>query len=112
MVDKAAQEGFLSGYKIVNREAEEVQITHLLFAYDTLVFCKDSKDQMTYLSWILLWFEAFLGLKINLDKRSVLAMGNVDEIEGLAMELGCSTGTLPTTYLSLPLGARCNSTFV
>ena len=25
----------------------------LLFADDILVFCKDTKDQMTYLSWIL-----------------------------------------------------------
>ena len=45
MVDKATQEGFLSGYKIANREEKEVQITHLLFADDTIVFCKDSKDK-------------------------------------------------------------------
>ena len=112
MVDKAAQEGFLSGYKIVNREGEEVQNTHLLFADDTLVFCKDSKDQMAHLGGILLWFEALSGLKINLDKSSVLAMGNVDDIEGLATELSCSTGILPTIYLGLPWGARRNSTFV
>ena len=49
MVDKAAQ-GLLLGYKIVNREGEEVQITYLLFANDTLVFYKDSKDQMAHLS--------------------------------------------------------------
>ena len=36
----------------------------------------------------------------------MLVVGNVDDIEGLAMELGCSTGTLPTNYLGLPLGAR------
>ena len=50
MVDKAAQEGLLLGYKIVNREGEEVQITHLLFADDTVIFNKDSKDQMDHLS--------------------------------------------------------------
>ena len=33
--DKVVQEGFLTGYKIVNREGEDVQITHLLFANDT-----------------------------------------------------------------------------
>ena len=112
MVDKAAQEGLLLGYKIVNREGEEVQITYLLFVDDTLVFCKDSKDQMAHLSWILLWFKALSGLKINLNKSSMLAVGNVDDIEGLAMELGCSTGTLQTNYLGLPLGARRNSTYV
>ena len=44
LVDKVAQESFPMGYKIVNREGEEVQITHLLFANDKLVFCKDSKE--------------------------------------------------------------------
>ena len=37
IVDKAAHDGFLTGYMIVNRKGEEVQITHLLFAYNTLV---------------------------------------------------------------------------
>ena len=80
-VDKALQEGFLSGFKIVNREGEEVQITHFLFADDTLVFCKDSNDQLAHLSWILLWFEAFSGLKINLDKSLELAMRNVADLD-------------------------------
>ena len=88
---------FCRGTRFANREGEEVQITHLLFADDTLVFYKDSKDQMAYLSWILLWFEALLGLKINLDKSSVLTVGNVDDIEGLAMELGCSDTPSPLT---------------
>ena len=75
-----------------------------MFADDTLVFCKGSKDQMAHLSWILLWFEAFSGLKFNLDKSSVLAIGNVEDLEGLAQEQGCSIGTLPTTYLRSTVG--------
>ena len=31
-------------------------------------------------------------------------MGIVENRENLALQLGCSTGTLPTTYLGLPLG--------
>ena len=38
IVDKVAQDGFLMGYMIVNRKGEDVQITHLLFAYNTLVY--------------------------------------------------------------------------
>ena len=72
-----------------------MQISHLLFADDTLVFCKDEKDQMVYLSWILVWFEAFYGLKINLEKSSILPMRRVGNLEELAEELGCISGFYP-----------------
>ena len=49
LVDKAASGGFLSGFKLANRDGEELQITHLLYADDTLVFCSDSMDQLAYL---------------------------------------------------------------
>ena len=61
---------------------------------------------MTYLSWNLAWFEALLGLKINLEKRFLLLVGRVEGVEGLAHELGCSIGSLPTECLGLPLGVR------
>ena len=78
------------------------QITHLLFADDTLVFCNDTREQLAYLSWVLLWFEAISGLKINLEKSSILPVGTVENLEDLAAELGCRKGNLPTTY-SFPL---------
>ena len=65
---------------------------------------------MANLSWILLWFEAILGLNINLEKSSVMAVGCEKDLESLTLELGCTTRTLPTTYLGLPLGMRRNST--
>ena len=82
------------------------QITHLLFADGTLVFYKDAKEHMTHLCWILAWFEALSGLNINLEKGSLLPVGRVDDVEGLAFELGCNIGSLPTEYLGLPLGAK------
>ena len=36
----------------------------------------------------------------------------MEDPEGLALELGCTAGNLPTTYLGLPLGMRHNSTSV
>lgn len=71
------------------------QITHLLFADDTLVFCKASQDQMAYLSWLLIWFEAIFGLRINLEKSEILPMGRVENLELLALKLGCKVGVLP-----------------
>ena len=84
LVDKAVVEGLISGYKFSDRSGEEVQITHLLFANDTLVFCRDTKEQMDNLSWILLWFKAISGLNINLEKSIVLLAGHVEDLEGLA----------------------------
>ena len=52
-----------------------------------------------------MWFEAYSGLKINLSKSEIIPMGKVDNVEMLASELGCGVGSLPTTYLGLPLGA-------
>ena len=49
LVDKAASGGFLSGFNLVSKGGEEMQITHLLFVEDTLVFCSDSRDQLAYL---------------------------------------------------------------
>lgn len=33
-------------------------ISHLLFVDDTLICCKDLTNQLVYLGWILVWFEA------------------------------------------------------
>lgn len=50
-----------------------------------------------------MWFEAILGLTINLEKSELISIA-LANIEELALELGCKVGNLPTTYLGLPLG--------
>ena len=91
------------------RGGEGVKISHLIFADDTLIFCKTSEDQITFLSWLLMWFEAISGLKVNLDKSELFPMGNVENMEELAFELGCKVGRLPSTYLVMSLGAPFKS---
>ncbi|RVW13630.1 LINE-1 reverse transcriptase-like [Vitis vinifera] len=85
---------------------EELIVSHLLFVDDTLIFYKVRREQLTNLSWILAWFEAASGLRINLAKSVLIPVGEVDELEELAAELGCRLGALPTVYLGLPLGAH------
>ena len=46
-------------------------------------------------------------LKINLEKSELIPVGRVSNIDSLVDELGCKVGSLPTTYLGLPLGAHC-----
>ena len=106
LVEKASTKGFLSGHKFVGRSEESLQISHLLFVDDTLVLCKDSEDQLSSLYWILLWFKAFSGLRINLEESVIMPVGPVENVDQLALELGCKVGALPTAYLGLPLGSR------
>ena len=44
MVDKAVEGGYISGYMFKGRDNTVKQITHLFFADDTLVFCKDIEE--------------------------------------------------------------------
>ena len=64
-------------------------MSHLLFADDTLVFYENSQEQMTYLSWILIWFKALLVLRIKLDKSELISIGKVTDVDSLTTELGC-----------------------
>ncbi|KAL6320158.1 hypothetical protein AAG906_004667 [Vitis piasezkii] len=98
-LNRAVDNGYISG----------CQISHLLFADDTLVFCQASQDQLTYLSWLLMWFEAASGMRINLDKSELIPVGRVVDIDDLALDFGCKVGSLPSTYLGLPLGAPFKS---
>ena len=50
-------------------------------------------------------------LRIKLDKSEILLVGIVENIEILALELGCK-GALPSTYLGLPLRAPHKSVVV
>ena len=59
-----------------------------------------------------MWFEAISGLRINLDKSEILPVGRVENLEVLALEVGCKVGRLPSSYLGLPLGAHHKSVAV
>ena len=57
-----------------------------------------------YLTWILFWFEAASGLKINLDKSMVSPVGEVEGVHEMAAEIGCRVGQLPAAYLGASWG--------
>ena len=106
--EHARKGGFLFGFKLNGRVGEGMEVSHLLFVDDTLVFCKASQAQMTYLS-LLMWFKTILGLKINLIKSKLIPMGRVKYLDELAFKSRSKVGGFPTSYLGLPLGAPYNS---
>ena len=106
LINRAVEGNYLYGSRIIDGRGGDLVISHLLYADDTLIFCEANKDQLKYLSWILMWFKALSGLKINLNKSEIIPICPVDNAEELANELGCKTGSFPTSYLGLPLGAK------
>ena len=84
LLNRATGGNYLSGTKIADGRGEEMVISHLLYADDTLLFCRAGNDELKFISWILMWFEAISGLKINLNKSEILPIGPVANLEGLA----------------------------
>lgn len=112
MLDKAKQMQWLEGFKVGNNSDIPVSVSHLLYAYDTLIFCGAEKLQVQYLNLTLLLFEAISGLHINMAKSVIYSVNEVPNLEELAGIMGCGIGHFPTTYLGLPLGAKYKATEV
>ncbi|RVW26986.1 putative ribonuclease H protein [Vitis vinifera] len=91
LITRAVEGGFIHGCRIWRGRGQAVKISHLLFADDTIVFCEAKKESLLYLSWILFWFKAASGLKINLDKSMVIPVGEVEGVLELAAEIGASS---------------------
>ena len=88
LIKKAVSGGYLTGYRVKGRGDRGVQLTHLLYVDDTLVFYETSEEQLAHLSWVLMWFATISDLKINLDKSEILLVGRVENLEELALEFG------------------------
>ena len=62
VVEEGVEEGFEDGVQISNSRSKGVLTSHLLFADDTLIFCKPNESNLGYLKCLLLIFKALSGL--------------------------------------------------
>jgi hypothetical protein len=60
--------GLLLDFSVGSRNIGALHISHLLFAYDTLIFCRANLDKLCYFCALFLSFEAVSSVKINLAK--------------------------------------------
>lgn len=82
-------------------------ISHLQFVDDTIIFCKNDREEVQPIMEILCTFQLISGLKINFSKSQLCGIGIPEDIvQSYADILGCRVVSLPFKYLGLPLGAN------
>lgn len=106
---KALEGDFIYGFLSSRRGGVGRVVLHPLFANNTLIFNDSNKEYFKALSWTFMWFEEIFGLKINLNKRELIPVGEVSNTKDLVRVVGCKVASLPSIYLGLPLGASFKS---
>ncbi|XP_026399269.1 uncharacterized protein LOC113295133 [Papaver somniferum] len=102
LINKAVEQEKLSGFQVK-------VVSHLQFADDTVVFVDASTEEVRRLLVILVVFEILTGLRLNLEKGTMISVGADEKVNDLAMELGCKVESIPITYLGIPIGSNRRS---
>ncbi|GAU44846.1 hypothetical protein TSUD_400470 [Trifolium subterraneum] len=103
MMKAMVSENIFTPYVIGARN--EVAVSHLQFADDTLLVGVKSWANVRALKAVLLLFESILGLKVNFHKSMLFGI-NISEswLHEAASVMRCKHGRIPFTYLGLPIG--------
>nr|KYP67223.1 hypothetical protein KK1_013547 [Cajanus cajan] len=82
-----------------------LQLTHLFFADDVMLFCQASVNQVELVNIVLKEFSEASGLTINLDKSKFVVSKKVDrlQVEELEAILGICHTTRIKKYLGTPM---------
>ncbi|WZY76441.1 hypothetical protein YC2023_022825 [Brassica napus] len=97
---------YASGYIEYHPSAKPVDISHLMFADDVMVFYDGSSSSLHGISETLDDFAMWSGLEINHNKSELFTAG-LSQLETItSMSYGFPIGTLPIRYLGLPLMHR------
>ena len=82
---KKTEEGsFIQGFHVGLMNSTGIRVSHLLFADDTILFCDASREQILSIRLTLTCFQAFTGLKVNVEKSEIVPIGEVCNIQSLA----------------------------
>jgi hypothetical protein len=81
MISAMYSRGLISGFSVGSREHDRVEVSHLLFADDTLIFCGTDASQIGYFEALLVCFEVVSGLKVNLAKSVLVPVGSLEDVD-------------------------------
>lgn len=97
---------FAAGFIKHHPKTKELDITHLMFADDVMVFFDGSSYSLQGISEAMEIFASWSGLRINCDKTELFTAG-LEPSESIEVaKSGFSFGHLPIRYLGLPLMSR------
>jgi hypothetical protein len=89
MISIVVSGGLLSDFFLGTKNVGGIDISHFLFADDTLIFSGVGLDHLHLLWCLFLCFEAVSGMKVNLAKLELVLVGDVVDVDGLADIMGC-----------------------
>ena len=79
----------------------------LQYADDTIIFMEHDLAKARNMKLVLCLFEQLSGLKINFHKSELFYFGRAeDKQEAYKQLFGCGIGSLPFTYLGIPIHHR------
>lgn len=89
---------------------EKVNLKHLQFADDMLIFAPKNDTCITNYFRILDVFALMSGLNLNYNKSGLISwnQGYLVWAKNIASRVGCRHATCPFTYLGFPLGEHMN----
>jgi hypothetical protein len=104
LMRNAVEKGFFKGFEV---GSEDVVVSHLQYADDTICVGEASMENLWTLKAILRGFELASGLKVNFWKSCLMGV-NVPPLflESTCNFLNCKLGAIPFLYLGLPVGAN------
>nr|GEV86550.1 putative RNA-directed DNA polymerase, eukaryota, reverse transcriptase zinc-binding domain protein [Tanacetum cinerariifolium] len=102
IINEAVEKGISRG---VRMGANNVMVSHLQYADDTIFFSEWNKENAKSLMCILKCFEEVSGLRVNYNKSKLYGIGvNEVDLRDMAGWIGCGVRDFPFTYLGLPIG--------
>jgi len=102
IVNRAATMGLLSN-PLHPTSAHDFPVVQ--YADDTILIMKASQQELFCLKGILHSFSESTGLKVNHSKSCLIPINiHQEKAEQLAAVFGCQLGSMPFTYLGLPMG--------
>lgn len=80
MNNSASLNGWIMGFKVTDRENCNLEISHLLYADDSLIFVKTKPEEMLHLKLILTTFEVVASFHVKWGKSYLYQVNEVPNI--------------------------------